>query len=211
MPWPTAITTSPSAAAVPREFAEISAAVDDMRNRLRELARFDSVTGLVNRAETMARLDAALNETGSRLGVLYCDIDHFKQINDTWGGHAVGDAVLSTIAARMRECVHLDDTVGRIGGDEILILLPGVNSTEDAIAVGERIRALAAEPIHQFGLTINTTLSIGATSSAPGEASAAVTARADAAMYQAKQAGRNAVAGLDANVGVGTSTPNGHN
>ncbi|MCV7214675.1 diguanylate cyclase [Mycobacterium crocinum] len=194
----------------PREFAEISAAVDDMRNRLRELARFDSVTGLVNRAETMARLDAALNETGSRLGVLYCDIDHFKQINDTWG-HAVGDAVLSTIAARMRECVHLDDTVGRIGGDEILILLPGVNSTEDAIAVGERIRALAAEPIHQFGLTINTTLSIGATSSAPGEASAAVTARADAAMYQAKQAGRNAVAGLDANVGVGTSTPNGHN
>lgn len=193
----------------PREFAEISAAVDDMRNRLRELARFDSVTGLVNRAETMARLDAALNSPGSRLGVLYCDIDHFKQINDTWG-HAVGDAVLSTIAARMRECVHLDDTVGRIGGDEILILLPGV-STEDAIAVGERIRALAAEPIHQFGLTINTTLSIGATSSAPGEASAAVTARADAAMYQAKQAGRNAVAGLDANVGVGTSTPNGHN
>ncbi len=194
----------------PREFAEISAAVDDMRNRLRELARFDSVTGLVNRAETMARLDTALNEPGSRLGVLYCDIAHFKQINDTWG-HAVGDAVLSTIAARMRECVHLDDTVGRIGGDEILILLPGVSSTEDAIAVGERIRALAAEPIHQFGLTINTTLSIGATSSAPGEASAAVTARADAAMYQAKQAGRNSVAGLDANVGVGTSTPNGHN
>jgi diguanylate cyclase (GGDEF)-like protein len=180
----------------PREIAEISAAVDDMRNRLRELARFDSVTGLVNRAETMARFDATLKEPGSRLGVLYCDIDHFKQINDTWG-HAVGDAVLSTLAARMRECVHLDDTVGRIGGDEILILLPSIGSTQDAIEVGERIRGLAAEPIHQFGLTINTTLSIGATSSVPGEASAAVTARADAAMYQAKQAGRNAVAGLD--------------
>lgn len=194
----------------PREIAEISAAVDDMRNRLRELARFDSVTGLVNRGETMARFDAALTEPGSRLGVLYCDIDHFKQINDTWG-HAVGDAVLSTIAARMRECVHLNDTVGRIGGDEILILLPGIESSRAAVDVGERIRALAAEPIHQFGLTIHTTLSIGATSSAPGEASAAVMARADAAMYQAKQAGRNAVAGVDVNEGVSTPTPNGHN
>lgn len=113
--------------------------------------------------------------------------------------------MLSTIAARMRECVHLEDTVGRIGGDEILILLPGVESTRKAVEVGERIRALAAEPIHQFGLTITTTLSIGATSSAPGESSAAVTARADAAMYQAKQAGRNAVAGLDESQGLSTS------
>ncbi|WP_286199057.1 diguanylate cyclase domain-containing protein [Mycolicibacterium sp. ELW1] len=188
----------------PREIAEISAAVDDMRNRLRELARIDSVTGLVNRGETLARFDAALKDPQARLGVLYCDMDHFKQINDTWG-HAVGDAVLSTIAARMRECVHLEDTVGRIGGDEILILLPGVESTEKAVEVGERIRALAAEPIHQFGLTITTTLSIGATSSAPGESSATVTARADAAMYRAKQAGRNAVAGLDENQGLSTS------
>lgn len=183
----------------PREIAKISAAVDDMRNRLRELARFDSVTGLVNRGETMARLDATLDGPRSPeavVGVLYCDIDHFKQINDTWG-HAVGDAVLSTIAARMRECVHLDDTVGRIGGDEILILLPRIASLQEAVEIAERIRALAAEPIHQFGLTINTTLSIGVTSSVAGEVSAAVTARADAAMYQAKQAGRNAVAALD--------------
>ncbi len=185
----------------PREIAEISAAVDDMRNRLRELARFDSVTGLVNRAETMSRLAAALEDPrspGVRLGVLYCDIDHFKQINDTWG-HAVGDAVLSTMAARMRECVHLEDTVGRIGGDEILILLQSIGSTEEAAEVGERIRRIAAEPIHQFGLTIHTTLSIGATtSSVAGEAAATVTARADGAMYQAKQAGRNTVVAVDA-------------
>ncbi|NTY61624.1 diguanylate cyclase domain-containing protein [Mycolicibacterium sphagni] len=184
----------------PREIAEISAAVDDMRNRLRELARFDSVTGLVNRAETMTRLSAALNNPRSpraRVGVLYCDIDHLKQINDTWG-HAVGDAVLSTIAARMRECVHLEDTVGRIGGDEILILLQTIGCTDEAVEIGERIRRLAAEPIHQFGLTLHTTLSIGATlSSAAGDTAAAVTARADAAMYQAKQAGRNVVVGID--------------
>jgi len=184
----------------PREIAEISAAVDDMRNRLRELAQFDSVTGLITRTETMARFDAALaspREPGTRLGVLYCDIDHFKQINDTWG-HAVGDAVLSTIAARMRECVHLEDTVGRIGGDELLILLPNIASTDVAVEIGEQIRSKAAEPIHQFGLTITTTMSIGATTSwLVGEPAAAVTARADAAMYQAKQAGRNTVVGID--------------
>lgn len=192
----------------PQEIAEISAAVDDMRNRLRELARFDSVTGLVNRAATVARLDAALNtprSPGSVVGVLYCDIDHFKQINDTCG-HAVGDAVLSTIAARMRECVHLDDTVGRIGGDELLIVLPSARSPEEVVEIGERIRRLAAEPIHQFGLTVQTTLSIGATSSVPGEASATVMARADAAMYQAKQAGRNAVAAPDADRELGSAT-----
>jgi diguanylate cyclase (GGDEF)-like protein len=185
----------------PREIAEISAAVDDMRNRLRELARFDSVTGLVNRAETLARLDAALKNPrppGSVLGVLYCDIDHFKEINDTWG-HAVGDAVLSTIATRMRECVHLDDTVGRIGGDELLIVLPSARSTDEVVEIGERIRRLAAEPIHQFGLTVQTTLSVGATSSAmAGDDAASVTARADAAMYRAKQAGRNVVVGVEA-------------
>jgi diguanylate cyclase (GGDEF)-like protein len=185
----------------PREFAEISAAVDDMRNRLRELAQIDSVTGLVNRAETMARLDTALRKPrspGVVVGVLYCDIDHFKQINDTWG-HAVGDAVLSTIASRMRECVHLDDTVGRIGGDELLILLPSAAGADEVVEIGDRIRQLAAEPIHQFGLTVQTTLSIGAASSGdPGEDAAAVTARADAAMYRAKQAGRNVVVGVDA-------------
>ncbi len=194
----------------PREIAEISAAVDDMRNRLRELARFDSVTGLANRGETMARLDAALARPGARVGVLYCDVDHFKQINDTYG-HAVGDAVLSTIAARMRECVHLQDTVGRIGGDELLILLTSVGSTQDAVDIGEQLRRRAAEPIHQFGLTINTTLSIGAASSLPGEDSSAVTARADAAMYQAKQAGRNAVAGVVEREILGTPTPYRHN
>lgn len=184
----------------PREIAEISAAVHDMREHLREVARFDSVTGLVNRAETMTRFNAALKTHRSgaaRLGVLYCDIDHFKQINDTWG-HAVGDAVLSTIAARMRECVSLDDTVGRIGGDEILILLPNVVSPQRATEVAEKIRCRAAEPIHQFGLTIHTTLSIGVlVSDGADETAVDLTDRADKAMYRAKQAGRNTVVGVN--------------
>jgi diguanylate cyclase (GGDEF)-like protein len=191
----------PIGRAGPREISEIAAAVDDMRDKLERLARFDSVTGLANRAETMARFKSALENSmasGARLGVLFCDIDHFKAINDTWG-HAVGDAVLSTLATRMRECVRLQDTVGRIGGDEMLILLPGVQDSQEVIEAAERIRARAAEPISQFGITVRTSLSIGATTSsaAENESIATLTARADGAMYQAKHSGRNVVVGVD--------------
>jgi diguanylate cyclase (GGDEF)-like protein len=190
----------PIGRAGPREISEIAAAVDDMRDKLERLARFDSVTGLVNRAETMARFDAALASPatpGARLGVLFCDIDHFKTINDTWG-HAVGDAVLSTLATRMRECVRLQDTVGRIGGDEMLILMPRVADPGEVLDAAERIRCLAAEPINQFGITVCTTLSIGATtSSCSGESAASITARADKAMYKAKSLGRNVVVRAD--------------
>jgi diguanylate cyclase (GGDEF)-like protein len=185
----------------PREISEIAAAVDDMRDKLERLARFDSVTGLANRAETMARFKSALENPllpGAHLGVLFCDIDHFKAVNDTWG-HAVGDAVLSTLASRMRECVRLQDTVGRIGGDEMLILMPGVEDAAEVLEAAERIRSRAAEPINQFGITVSTSLSIGATTSSSSdvESVTAITARADKAMYQAKHSGRNVVIRID--------------
>lgn len=188
--------SQPICTAGPREIGEVSLAVKDMRDKLEVLARFDAVTGLANRAETIARLSAAL-ESGrvpdAGVGVLFCDIDHFKDVNDSWG-HAFGDAVLSTIAVRIRECVRLDDTVGRIGGDEMLVLLPSIRNLDE---VAERVRCRVAEPIVQFGRTVNITLSIGATLSLPGEAAAVTMARADAAMYRAKQAGRNRVVRID--------------
>ncbi|AQT78975.1 hypothetical protein B1R94_06380 [Mycolicibacterium litorale] len=163
--------------------------------RLDRLARIDTLTGLLNRAETLARLDSALaapRSPGSQLGILFCDVDHFKTINDTLG-HSVGDAVLSTLAARISDSVRTGDTVGRMGGDEIVVLLPGVPSVEEVIAIAEKIRCRAAEPIQYDGQTICATLSIGVTVSMPGEGATAVTARADVAMYQAKQACRNTV------------------
>jgi diguanylate cyclase (GGDEF)-like protein len=122
--------------------------------------------------------------------VLFCDVDHFKAINDTWG-HTVGDVVLSTVASRIRDCVRGGDTVGRTGGDEMLVLLPGIDSTDQVQAVAEKIRCRVAEPIHHLGRTLNATVSIGATLAVPGESVSAMTDRADSAMYQAKQAGRN--------------------
>ncbi len=163
--------------------------------QLQRLARFDTLTGLVNRGEAIKRLNSALENRrspGPHLGLLFCDIDHFKTVNDTWG-HAAGDAVLRTIADRIRDCLREGDTVGRTGGDEMLVLLAGMRSLDDVARVAEKIRCRAAEPISHEGRTIHATLSIGATIAVPGESSDTITARADAAMYRAKQAGRNTV------------------
>lgn len=172
--------------------------VDDQvkaEQRLERLARYDTLTGLVNRAEALDRLACALEQpqpAGTYVGVLFCDVDHFKEINDTWG-HGAGDLVLTTLAARIQESVRRGDTVGRTGGDEILVLLPGVHSAGELAHIAEKIRCRAAEPIQVSGQTFSATLSIGATLALPGDSVDTITARADAAMYQAKLGARNTV------------------
>nr|MCH9733481.1 sensor domain-containing diguanylate cyclase [Actinomycetes bacterium] len=167
----------------------------EAERQLNWLARVDPLTGLANRREAITLLQEALVDSrspGRHLGLLFCDVDKFKAVNDTWG-HAAGDVVLATMADRIRACVREGDTVGRTGGDELLVLLPGVHSLDEVGEIAEKIRHHAAEPIHHDGRTINATLSIGATIATPGESADSVTARADTAMYQAKQTGRNTV------------------
>ncbi len=167
----------------------------EAEQRLQRMARFDTLTGLANRAEVIARLHSALKRTDcppSPLGVLFCDADGFKNINDRYG-HAVGDVVLSTLATRIRESLRDGDTVGRMGGDEILVLLPGMPSIDQVTRVAEKIRRHAAEPFRVGGQAITVTLSIGAVLAAPGQTTSIVLARADSAMYAAK-AQKNAVA-----------------
>lgn len=172
--------------------------VDDQveaQQRLERLARFDTLTGLVNRAEALSRLESALAQPqrdGTHVGVLFCDVDHFKAINDTWG-HGMGDFVLASLADRIRGSVRRGDTVGRTGGDEMLVLLPGVHSADELGQIAEKIRSRVAEPIHLSGKTIRATLSIGATLARPAESVDAVIARADEAMYRAKSGDRNTV------------------
>ncbi len=172
--------------------------VDDrvqVEQQLERLARFDTLTGLANRAEALERLQSALESPpapGTHLGILFCDVDHFKDINDTWG-HGMGDAVLTTLAARIRDSVRQGDTVGRTGGDEILVVLPGLRSIDEIARIGEKIRCRTAEPIQLSGNTICATLSIGAAIALTGEPASSLTARADAAMYRAKSGDRNAV------------------
>ncbi len=172
--------------------------IDDQveaERRLELLARFDTLTGLVNRAEAIGRLESALEQPqplGTYVGVLFCDVDHFKEINDTWG-HGTGDSVLATLAARIRASVRRGDTVGRTGGDEILVIFPDIDSIDEVAQIAEKIRSRAAEPIHVSENMLRATLSIGATIALPGEDVDSIIARADAAMYRAKLGDRNTV------------------
>lgn len=169
--------------------------VVEMRRELENLARWDQLTGLSSRAETLMRLKGALKcerSPGLEFGILFCDVDNFKTVNDTWG-HAAGDVTLGTLAARIRECVRHEDTVGRMGGDEIVVLLPRIHSLDELGSLAEKIRCRAAEPIRHGDTAFNVTVSIGATLVIPGESERTAIARADLAMYESKQAGRNRV------------------
>jgi diguanylate cyclase (GGDEF)-like protein/PAS domain S-box-containing protein len=154
-------------------------------------ARSDELTGLMNRREALERVAAMTGHprrTGEEAAVLFCDIDGFKTTNDKYG-HYAGDAVLLAVAARVTACLRTGDIAARIGGDELLVLLDGVHDLDDAVAIAEKIRRTVAEPVQADGHTLTTTLSIGVTLAVPGESVDAMIARADEAMYQAKQAG----------------------
>lgn len=156
-------------------------------------ARIDSQTGLLNRRELLERLGAVVAGREQTIGLLWCDIDGFKAINDAHG-HAAGDEVLEALGERLRG--HLrsaDDLAGRISGDELIVVLLGIDGIDEAIAFAEDLRRLAAEPIPAGDDVIRATISIGVTVAGPGEGVDAILARADDAMYRAKEAGKNRV------------------
>jgi diguanylate cyclase (GGDEF)-like protein/PAS domain S-box-containing protein len=164
---------------------------------LERLARFDALTGVINRAEMLGRLQMAVGQRrhpGRECGVLFCDVDRFKQVNDELG-HAAGDEVLRALAHRMTASVRREDVVARMGGDEFLVFLAGIHDVDEAVTVAEKIRVAAAEPIEidEGRAAVVATLSIGVSMPVPGESIDAFIARADRAMYLAKQGGRNTV------------------
>ena len=160
---------------------------------LERRARTDELTGLLNRKEVIDRIETLTHQDGRTDAVLWCDIDRFKVVNDTYG-HAAGDAVLEALADRIRACLRSPDDLGaRLGGDELMVFLHGVRDLEDARIIAEKLRCLAAEPIPTADRTISITLSIGVTLAHPGESTDALIARADDAMYEAKKSGRNQV------------------
>jgi diguanylate cyclase (GGDEF)-like protein len=168
--------------------------------RVAELTRralHDPLTGLPNRTLLDDRLAMALagqRRTGSVLGVLFCDLDHFKVVNDSYG-HDTGDDVLVTMAERLTHAVRATDTVSRLGGDEFVVLCPDLASQNELTDVVERIVALLAVPMEIGGRELTVSGSVGVSFVGAGvdapSSLADLLREADAAMYRAKAKGRN--------------------
>lgn len=167
--------------------------VDELNKALAELATKDSLTGLFNRRafdHSLALELAIVERRNSPLSLLMLDVDHFKRINDSLG-HAAGDEVLKQIGCILSAGARVIDVVARVGGEEFAILLPNTNMP-DAVDVAERMRvAVSQAPWSQAS---SATVSVGVATLMGGENACGLYARADAALYGAKQGGRNRVA-----------------
>ena len=161
-------------------------------------ARHDELTGLVNRHEVFEHISRSLSgetRSGTRLAMVFCDLDGFKAVNDDHG-HAVGDELLRQLAARLQATVRSGDIVARIGGDEFLIVLNGVQDLDNAIALADKLRQQVAMPVAIPGGVISVGASVGVTLAERGESVDAIVARADDAMYLAKRRGKDAVVAI---------------
>jgi diguanylate cyclase (GGDEF)-like protein/PAS domain S-box-containing protein len=166
----------------------------DSEGRLAFLAQFDSLTGLPNRAllaDRFAQMIVLAKRRNASLTVLFVDLDEFKMVNDTLG-HAGGDDLLKEVAVRLQACVRSGDTVARISGDEFAVILADMAKLEDAALVAQKIndRLGAAFEIRGQEVFISASIGIAAYPGDGGDAESLIGA-ADAAMYRAKQAGRN--------------------
>jgi len=174
-------------------FTDITAETELARDRETQ-ARTDTLTGLLNRRGGELALDEALaraRRDGHAVSLLLADIDHFKQVNDTYG-HDVGDTVITAVARTLAQTVRSGDVVARWGGEELLVLLPraGVN---EARQVAERCRAAVAAMRVVEAPGLAATVSLGAAEVGDDEPLAGALRRADAALYRAKRQGRNRV------------------
>lgn len=188
---------------VAKRFISLEYKLNEANRKLNILATTDSLTGVLNRRQLMSRLgDEVLRASREKkhFCMIMIDIDHFKMVNDTLG-HTTGDSVLIEITDRIKAELRPYDIIGRYGGEEFLIGIPGAN-TETGRKVAERIRAsICKKPFHAGNKELDITASLGITSAIPtGNKKDLIhlpedmIERADSALYRAKNAGRNRVA-----------------
>ncbi len=191
-------------------FAFVGMYVAETKRRLHEETRLDSLTGLHNRRafEEMIQREVQLAARDSTpLTLLMMDLDHFKQLNDTWG-HALGDRALRTFGGVLLTVTGTRDAVARLGGEEFAILLPG-RSARNAVALAERLRAtVEGLRLSEGEELVRFTVSIGLSSLQPGEAGfEPMLRRADRALYKVKRSGRNRVLLADTEISSVPSIP----
>lgn len=176
-------------------FGVLMLANEYVTGELRHLAEVDPLTSVFNRRAFLLLLDKGLSHSQRALeplAVLVVDLDHFKKINDTWG-HQCGDDALRHFVRLAQQCLRREDVMGRQGGEEFAIFLPGTDAAA-AETVAERLRAqVQAQPLYINQRSMVLTVSIGITLSTGEDPAEAVMQRADEAMYLAKKRGRNRV------------------
>jgi diguanylate cyclase len=179
-----------------RKVAEAERSIETMKTELehvKSMLHQDPLTATLNRRgidEAFRQESSRSDRRGSRLSVAVIDLDDFKALNDTHG-HPVGDRALVHVSALIRGTLRPTDRIGRLGGEEFLVLLPDT-APEEAAAVMARIqRSLTACPLSEKGETIRITFSCGIAERSAHEDFAALAARADAALYRAKRAGKD--------------------
>lgn len=162
--------------------------------QLRHQATHDALTGLPNRVLVLDRLQQSMQHAqrnGHHLAVVYLDVDHFKNVNDTLG-HAAGDELLQQVSTRLAATLRAVDTVGRQGGDEFILLLPDISRSLEIASVAEKILAVLSFPFLVGEREVHVSASLGvAVYPADGEDAEVLLSRADIAMYRAKEEGRN--------------------
>ncbi len=175
---------------------EAATAIENGRlyQELRHRSLHDPLTGLANRSLFVDRAEHAIvrltRTAGAALAILFIDIDDFKTVNDTLG-HARGDRLLILVGERLRTVIRAGDTAARFGGDEFAVLLEGVSSVDEALAVATRTTDLMAEPFDLAGRPASISVSIGvAFGMADGATVDDLVRDADTAMYEAKAAGK---------------------
>lgn len=189
---------APETTAIFANYLAVALVNAELYRTLHTRATHDPLTGLANRTLVSQHLNAALNGAlPNRVGVLFCDLDRFKAVNDLLG-HEAGDELLRQVADRLRGCVRPSDLPGRFGGDEFVVVLGGVRGLAEVAEVGRR---LARELDHEFvvaGQRVQVSVSIGGVLGTPGHSTASAMLRdADAAMYAAKERGLGQVEVFD--------------
>ena len=162
----------------------------DVEEKLIQLARVDSLTGIANRRMFVEALHLAIGRSrrsGAAMALAYLDIDHFKKIDDTHG-HAVGDAVLKEFARRLLAKVRATDTVARLSGDEFVIILEGLNTEQEVLAVATKIADAVRAPFQVAGVQLAVTASVGVSRfNGGGQNHDELLAHADGALYSEAQ------------------------
>ncbi len=173
-----------------RDVTEQVRKADDIRKQ----AFFDALTGLPNRTLLMDRLQQALAagaRSGRAVGVLFLDLDHFKEVNDTWG-HDAGDQLLKEAGARLKSLIRKNDTAARLGGDEFVMVISEVNDSRDVELIAAKVLETIRGVFRLEGQDLQVGTSIGiALAPRDGDDGPTLLKNADAAMYQAKRAGRS--------------------